>query len=369
MFGIGKKFNILITGVNGQLGSYLYNDFRHQSFKKYSDIGHVFGIGRQDLDLCNKDIVSNFFATYVIDPPIDLDYVIHCAAATDTTAIEKDPFKYYKDNVLATKNVAKSCCFNKIKMIFISSDFVFSEFDQPKPTTFFTERPCNQYGLQKLLAEKYVKENYTNWRKGYMILRASWMFGNSKNSFIEKFIRNLFNEWNTVRQEGIADSLIFPVDNTAKGRPTSVQFMSTFIHELMRSRFYGTTMAQPLQDHISRYDWAKKIVDALKSTAKKNKNTTSDFIIDALSHITLEPTRAEDLNLPMKYPGLNLSVTASYTNLESYKHERIVEQAAIKASESYETLHYIEKNFDRICKELIEPTIEICCQPADKPSS
>ena len=80
-----------MTGAKGQLGSFLVKELTAMSFKKKSSIGQVFGIDIDDLDLTHAHDVASFFSKNVVDPSVDIDYVIHCAAATNTFAIENDP--------------------------------------------------------------------------------------------------------------------------------------------------------------------------------------------------------------------------------------------------------------------------------------
>ena len=149
-----KKKNILITGVKGQLGSYLVKELTKKSFKQASKIGQVFGIDIDELDLTDSFAVADFFNRKVINPSVKIDYVVHCAAATNTAAIERDPLKFYAANVIGTKNVAESCAYNSIKMIHISTDYVMSELSPDGCGNQKIEFPVNQYGMQKLLAEK-----------------------------------------------------------------------------------------------------------------------------------------------------------------------------------------------------------------------
>ena len=116
------------------------------SFYKKTNIGKVFGIDKDDFDISDYDEVESFFNKNVTDPHVDIDYVIHCAAATDTAAIEEDPAKYYATNVLGAYNVARSCVHNNMKMIFISTDYVLSELSEWHHG--YDMFPVNQYGIQ-----------------------------------------------------------------------------------------------------------------------------------------------------------------------------------------------------------------------------
>lgn len=323
-----KKFNILITGAKGQLGSYLVDYFTKKSFLKKSRIGKVFGIDIEDLDISDAEAVADFFNKNVIDPPIDLDYVIHCAAATDTVAIEKDPEKYYAVNCLGPKNIARSCAHNGIKMVFISSDYVLSE-KSPIFGANFQEFPVNQYGLQKLIAEQFVKEEFKDKPKDCMVLRSSWMFGNSDHSFVEKFLANVFKTYAaSLKDEEQTEQVEVKVVDDAYGRPTPVWFIADTIESLMLTKVHGTLDLQyPLQQ-ISRFDWAsmvwKAFVDAPYDHAKYK-------IVDELKNaIKLVPVTSKQLGVAMHHPG--------FLGIQSYA---LIEDNAYE----HDTKMYVDKNW------------------------
>ena len=298
-----RKLNILVTGAKGQLGSYLVDYFRKKSFLKKSKIGKVFGIDIEDLDIRDASAVADFFNKNVVDPPIDIDYVIHCAAATNTTAIEKDPESYYAANCLGPRNIARSCAHNGIKMIFISTDYVLSE-RSPIFGTKIYEFPVNQYGLQKLIAEQFVKEAYKDKLNDCMILRSSWMFGNSENSFVEKFLKNVFTTYAAKTRKNDEKSKVeVSVADDAFGCPTPVWFIADTIERLMLIRFHGTLDMQYLCHQISRYEWATIIWNSFVSTDLGIDSNTCKVIDDLKDAIEIVPKHSKDIGIQMHHPG------------------------------------------------------------------
>lgn len=298
-----KKLNILVTGAKGQLGSYLVNFFKNKSFHKHSRIGNVFGIDLEDLDIRNTSVVADFFNKNVVNPPIDIDYVIHCAAATDTSAIEKDPEKYYAVNCLGPKNIAHSCVYNGIKLIFISSDYVLSE-NSPVVGANLQEFPVNQYGLQKLIAEQFVKEAYKDKPKDLMILRSSWMFGNSENSFVEKFLKNAFRKYaDTLKDENPKCKAMVQVANDAYGRPTPVWFIADTIETMMLQHMHGTMNLQYPCKQISRYEWACMIWDAFVNTDSCLDENAYEVVNMLRNGVEIMPMASKGIGVQMHHPG------------------------------------------------------------------
>ena len=299
-----KKLNILITGSNGQLGAYLVDYFRRRSFLKKSKIGKVFGIDIEDLDIRNRQAVSNFFNKDTSNPPIDIDYVIHCAAATNTAAIEKDPTQYYAANCLGPKNIANACAHNGIKMIFISTDYVLSE-RSPITENSVQEFPMNQYGLQKLIAEQFVKEAYADKPTDYMILRSSWMFGNSDNSFVEKFLKNVFTTYAKDKENKVDEKskVQVSVADDAYGRPTPVWFIADTIKSLMLNSLHGTMDLQYPCHQVSRYEWATMIWESFIES-DNDSNSMPYRIVDMLKDsIEIVPKHSKDIGIQMHHPG------------------------------------------------------------------
>ena len=301
-----RKLNILVTGANGQLGSYLVKHFRDRSMFKSSRINKVYGIDIDDLDITSRCVVNKFFDG---DVPLDkIDYVIHCAAATDTAAIEKDPNSYYAANCLGTRNLVEACAKHDIKFIFISTDYVLSElspFDGDKLQEF----PVNQYGLQKLIAEMFVKDAYKDRPKDYMVLRSSWMYGNSSKSFVEKFLVNAFTAYSKI-VENCATPAIVKVADDVYGRPTPVWFIVDSIESFIHNRLYGTYDLQYPTKQISRFDWATMIWNAFIDCSNDCNEETAGIARALKDHVKVVPCKSCEFGPGMKHPGEVMNSTS-----------------------------------------------------------
>ena len=101
------------------------------------------------------------------------DYIIHAAAYTQVDKAEENIELCREINSYGTKNIAAVAKEYDIKLIYISTDFVFdgkknkpyTEDDKPNPTSV--------YGLTKYEGEKYVQK----FCEKYYIIRVSWLFG------------------------------------------------------------------------------------------------------------------------------------------------------------------------------------------------
>lgn len=348
-----KKKNILVTGAKGQLGSYLVKDLTSLSFKKMSRIGQVFGIDIDELDLTDPFAVADFFNKDVADPSVKIDYVVHCAAATNTAAIEKDPLKFYAANVIGTKNVAESCAYNRIKMIHISTDYVFSELSYDGCGGRKIEFPVNQYGLQKLLAEKEAQLAYM--KSGHpehlVIGRLSWLFGNSQNSFVEKFLRSAFKTYAKSRKSSLNDKICHSVVDDAYGKPTPVQIVMSNVIDVIHGTILGNSIVDFQYNEsaqISRFEWATMILNsfyhALKNSLLDSNDEILTILADMQERLDIVPVKSSELNLGMRHPGLVKSANAISHGNENY----------IKCTESY-----VERNIGRLANMMMDEIKEV----------
>lgn len=166
---------LLVTGAKGRLGSALYQYFS----SKGED---VVGISREEADLAQKDSLVKLMK--MVKPRA----ILHAAAMTDVDKCELNPEQAYRDNYLATLNLADISHEMKARLVAFSTDYVF---DGVKPSPYVEDdlpNPVNVYGRTKLDAEDAVKSVLTD----YLIIRVSWLFG-GKGDFVS-FVRNTVSE-------------------------------------------------------------------------------------------------------------------------------------------------------------------------------
>jgi len=142
----------LITGANGKLGSEL---------KKYFNDSYC--PDEEKMDITNPKSVSASFEAF------KPELVIHCAALTNVSFCEKNPFEAYYTNTIGTFILADACDAYGIKMVYISTDHVFDgskgdykEWNLPNPR--------GHYAKSKLAGEWMVLANPDN-----LVIRTSFM--------------------------------------------------------------------------------------------------------------------------------------------------------------------------------------------------
>tara|TARA_R110001632_G_scaffold232467_1_gene373349 strand:+ start:3303 stop:4160 length:858 start_codon:yes stop_codon:yes gene_type:complete len=166
--------NILVTGSNGQLGSEL-KDLE----SKYSDCNFYF-TDVHELDITNHSKVESFIEEN------EIQIIINCAAYTAVDKAESEYELSEAINNLAVHNFAKIAKQRFIKLIHISTDYVFDgnsfcpykEDDKPNPQSV--------YGVTKLDGEKSIlKINPSN----SIIIRTSWVYSSHGNNFVKTMVR------------------------------------------------------------------------------------------------------------------------------------------------------------------------------------
>ncbi len=201
---------VLVTGVKGQLGYDVVNELNKR--------GHI-AVGT---DIEEMDITDAISVDKVIKESSP-DAVIHCAAYTAVDAAEDNVDLCRKINADGTQNIANVCKELDIKMIYISTDYVFDgEGERPwEPDDNRT--PLNVYGQTKYEGELAVQNTLDK----YFIVRIAWVFGvNGKN-----FIKTMLNLGKT------RDSLT--VVNDQFGSPTYTYDLARLLVDMVETEKYG----------------------------------------------------------------------------------------------------------------------------------
>lgn len=234
---------ILVTGANGQLG---YDVMKAIKTKGYEAVGTY---NREQnnqnpefikMDILDYENVQNVLCT------IKPDAVIHCAAWTAVDDAERDENRemVYSINVKGTENIAKVCEIMGCKLIYVSSDYVFSGQGQmPYNTEAEINAPVNYYGYTKMLGERAVIDNVSR----YFIVRTSWVYGSNGNNFVKTMLR-LSEKYNELRV--VKDQI---------GTPTYTVNLARLLVDMAESESYGIYHATNEGEFISWYDFACEI--------------------------------------------------------------------------------------------------------------
>jgi dTDP-4-dehydrorhamnose reductase len=162
----------LITGASGQLGTDLAEQLRatHQSFT---------AIGHAQLDIADADAVSRALTDAA--PTI----VVNCAAYTAVDDAETDEAAATRINGEAPGNLARWCAANRVRLIHVSTDYVFSGKETTPYDVAHPLDPQSAYGRSKAAGETAVLAAGGDTH----IVRTAWVYGATGGNFVKTIAR------------------------------------------------------------------------------------------------------------------------------------------------------------------------------------
>lgn len=201
---------VLVTGCKGQLG--------YDVSKELTTRGDtVVAVDIEEMDITDKEAVENYISK------ANVDAVIHCAAYTAVDAAEDNVEFCRCINRDGTQNIANACKEHNLKMIYISTDYVFNGDGEEPWQPDDKREPLNAYGQTKYEGEIAVESTLDK----YFIVRISWVFGlNGKN-----FVRTMLNLGKT------HDKLTVVADQI--GSPTYTADLAKLLVDMIHSDKYG----------------------------------------------------------------------------------------------------------------------------------
>ena len=220
---------VLVTGAKGQLGTDLMNELAKRGIE---------GIG---VDVEEMDITDAEACRRVIQAS-GADAVIHCAAYTAVDAAEDNVELCRRINGEGTRNVAQACKEADVKLMYISTDYVF-DGQGTRPWEPDDERhPLNVYGQTKYEGELAVEERSDK----YFIVRIAWVFGVAGKNFIKTMLRL-----------GKERGAVSVVDDQV-GSPTYTHDLARLLVDMIQTDKYGRYHATN-EGLCSWYEFAKEI--------------------------------------------------------------------------------------------------------------
>lgn len=263
---------VFVTGVGGQLGHDVMCELFSRGIEcvgtditeKYSGIA---GTPVETLPYMSLDITDSAAVERVIHE-LRPDAVIHSAAwtAVDAAEAEENREKVMAVNVRGTENIARACKAVDAKMIYISTDYVFSgQGNEPWKADCKEFAPLNVYGESKLRGEKAVSETLEK----FFIVRIAWVFGKNGGNFIKTML-NVGKKFPELR-----------VVNDQIGTPTYTLDLSRLLADMVMSEKYGFYHATNEGGYISWYDFACEIFKMAGYDTKVNPVTTAEYGVSA----------------------------------------------------------------------------------------
>jgi dTDP-4-dehydrorhamnose reductase len=172
---------ILVTGSTGQLGSEL-----KVLAENYSQFEWFFA-DRTQVSLDNLSVLKNQLE--VIHP----DIILNCGAYTAVDKAETEQELAGIINHQAVRVIAQFSSDNQVKLIHISTDYVFDGTSAVALTEEAITQPINVYGVTKRAGELACLEVNPD----AVIIRTSWVYSRFGNNFV-KTMRRLLQERDTI---------------------------------------------------------------------------------------------------------------------------------------------------------------------------
>ena len=169
---------ILVTGSNGQLGSEINALISNDEYSMMS--AKWFFTDRSTLDITDAQALESFCTKN------DINIIVNCAAYTAVDKAEEDEANADAINHLAVKYMAEVAKKKNIKLIHISTDYVFDGTNHKPYTEEDKVCPVGVYGQTKLLGEEASQSINP---EGAIIIRTSWVYSSFGNNFVKTMLR------------------------------------------------------------------------------------------------------------------------------------------------------------------------------------
>tara|TARA_X000000950_G_C13763762_1_gene597993 strand:+ start:234 stop:1085 length:852 start_codon:yes stop_codon:yes gene_type:complete len=163
----------LVTGSEGQLGKTIQSIVKNKSEFIFTDIN--------SLDITKKKEIELFIKSY------DINCVVNCAAYTyvDQAEIEKE--KADELNCNAVKNLVEVSETYKLRLIHISTDYVYNGIDKSAISEYEHVNPQNYYGVSKLNGEKHIENSISE----SIVIRTSWLYSSFGKNFVKTILEKV----------------------------------------------------------------------------------------------------------------------------------------------------------------------------------
>ena len=241
---------ILITGSNGQLGNEM-----QQAAVRFPNFNYIY-TDVAELDICDKGALDAFVKAN------NVNVIVNCAAYTAVDKAEDDVELCYKINRDAVRNIAEVASENKVKVVHVSTDYVFDGTNYLPYTEDMPVCPATVYGKSKLEGEQVLLENC----KESVILRTAWLYSSFGNNFVK-----------TMMKLGVErDSLGVIFDQV--GTPTYAADLADAIMQLISSETFVPGIYHFSDEGVcSWYDFTKTIHRMANITCDVKPIETKDY--------------------------------------------------------------------------------------------
>lgn len=276
------NMNVLIIGKNGQVAWEL-----QQSCPSHIT-AHAYG--RNEINITDPHIIEQVIEQ--LNPAV----IINASAYTAVDKAESEQDEAYLINATAVELLAKAATKHRIRLLHISTDFVFDGTKNTPYTVDDKTNPINVYGASKLAGEQAIKAYCP---VNSAIVRTSWVYSSHGNNFVKTMLRLMAEK----EQLNVVSDQI--------GSPTNAKGLAQFLWQLTEQPELEPIYHYSDLGVASWYDFAVAIQDIAITTGKLSKR------------ISIKPIPSIDYPLPAARPHYSVMNKASpvYTLMKnSFTH-------------------------------------------------
>jgi dTDP-4-dehydrorhamnose reductase len=189
--------------------------------------------------------------------------VINAAAATRVDDLESDPDGALLVNGLGPRNLAVACRRLGLKLIHLSTDYVFDGAKVGPYVEWDKTEPLSVYGQSKLLGEEWVRQQCPD----HFIVRTAWLYGVPGPNFVTAIL---------ARGRSLGPEGELKVVQDQRGTPTSALALAPQLLALAATEAFGTYHAT-CQGETTWYDFARLILETAGIAVRVTPCTTAEF--------------------------------------------------------------------------------------------
>ncbi len=237
---------VTIFGATGLLGKAMMREWQADE---------VVGLGSKDVDIRSQ---AQVIETIRLHRP---EWVVLAAAYTDVDGCETHSQLAFDVNCHGAANVAKACAQEDVRLLFLSTDYVF---DGTKRTPYEIDDPISPqtvYGKSKAAAEAEIRNAHPE----SCILRTSWVFGVGGKCFPDTILKLA-----ATRAE-------LDVVNDQRGSPTYTVDLARTIMQLCSKDARGIVQATNRGD-CTWFDFAAAIVAGARLPTRVRPTSSDKFV-------------------------------------------------------------------------------------------
>ncbi len=236
---------VLVTGANGMLGQ---NAIRVLQDAELT----VHGTDLQPEPLLNHpdtytplDLVDHEALMTLVNE-FEPQWIVHTAAYTDVDGAEENPAVAFRINSEVVGTIVECCQQQGIKLIHISTDYVFSGTDGPYDEDDVPD-PAGVYARSKFSGEELVRDSSIHWN----VVRSNVLYGHGQE------LKSSFVTWLLTELKQARDVRIV---NDQYNNPSYARRLAEVCRIIIDQNQHGIWHFGS-REVISRLDFARKVAD------------------------------------------------------------------------------------------------------------